>query len=521
MDIPILSQFIPILKKRGASGDASIQTVLLPDETLDALSLVRGVDATLDVAAAVSGARSGWVLPDDAPDFFSMDSAGVLTATPVHAQVSVPEQLTVGTDQGEVYLPLSLRDGFPSDFFTPNYFWSMLRSYNGASDSNLFQVKYRRYDSDGTETLDSDDNPVIDYVDVQSGADGYTDIAQLQADLAAFSQKGVVELYKLYNQRHASNFHFTAPANRELLMGFVESGTLDIFLENDTLPYAKSSYREIDTGTVTEIGTWTKNTQYTTSGNIHVSSLNVFVNVVDADGTDQSNFLSAISVGDSIYVASGDTEGTLKVTAISFVDGFEGDAYNLTCSSGASVVEGFSSGSEVTLGSYGSFVGIGGNERAEFSSGSGYVFNRPALVGVFRRYRHTDPHNTLGDGNNYPAWWTTSTQVKMNTYGNDSSAQLTDSFAADWFLIDAHLIDEGDGVINRSSLYKLESEESSLGTAQANNSHNAYGPIRLEFGDYDFAEAAIYNAPDGAEWQSNKDIINNLVALFGGTHAYE
>lgn len=489
-------------------------THYLDDLTTDSLSLVRGVETEFDISAVASG-RSEWTLSSSAPDIASVSDAGILTINPTHSNADVG-QLTVNTTQGTIFVPTTIRDGFPNDFFTPRHFWSLLRAYNGAADTNLFQVKYRRYDSDGTETLDADDNPIIDYVDVQSGAGGYTNITQLQTDLSALSQNGFVELYKLYNQRNATNFHFTAPSNRELFMGVVKGGILDIYLENDSLPYAKSYYTENDLNTETAINNLSKvNTTVPTVGSnqLCVSSDLISLN---------NNYLNNIQLTtkDFVKITSGNVETSfLPITALTTFSTYT--RINLTVPSS---ITSLSVGSNVTLTILqGTFPNVDGNNGAAFSSGSGWIFSQPAFVGVLRRYRHADNALKFGDGNYYPGIKNSgSNSIRMDTSGSDSSVQLSNDFAENWFYVDGHLINEGSGIVNRISIFELESENSVIGNGVAKTGGaNAYAPIKLELGAYDFAEAAIYEpGSNGAEWQSNKDIVNNLVGLFGNTHEY-
>ena len=128
-------------------------------------NLVRGGTRTDNLGAQFAG-RTGWAMASGTPAEFTISAAGVISAVLPHL-FTAPGTLTVTTDQGNIRVPTTIRDWFPSD--DPNYrpggFFSVARSHDGSANQLMLSIQ--------VQGVNAYSNLLDGPVDISSGSDGY------------------------------------------------------------------------------------------------------------------------------------------------------------------------------------------------------------------------------------------------------------------------------------------------------------------------------------------------------------
>ena len=154
--------------------------------------LIRGPHQSLNLATQFAG-RSGWSLASDAPSELSISSAGNITGQFDFNSDFSDNELLIATNQGEILVPLAVRDYFPDDFnLDITTFYSAFRSFDNSA-RELWVGTYMYPDSSDalSQTME---------ITVSSEADGYLDLDALVAELVAISNNGILRVDTLRDQ---------------------------------------------------------------------------------------------------------------------------------------------------------------------------------------------------------------------------------------------------------------------------------------------------------------------------------
>lgn len=183
---------------------------------LDRWHLVKGTRRRYNVPTKLTEPRTGWALHEPS-DGFTISPAGTISANLPHLYTNPPRQLRVITDQGDLLVPITMRDWFPgADFdYAPANFFSIARAHNSAAAQTLFAI----------EVLDPNDGrTLLSETDAQSDAEGYLDETALQITLSDITD-GIIVVNRIRDQ--ISGNWVENSGNRGTL-GYVQNGVVNI-----------------------------------------------------------------------------------------------------------------------------------------------------------------------------------------------------------------------------------------------------------------------------------------------------